>query len=161
MDLSALRILLVDDNLQAVEILRSVLGAVGARGICHANTEVEAFRALGEETFDLVIVDQNLGRGGEGLELVRRIRKDPRSPSPFMPVIMLTAYSEERRVRAARDAGVSEFLVKPFTATGLLLRIESLVLRPRNFIRTEGYFGPDRRRRADPGYRGPERRREG
>jgi hypothetical protein len=62
-------------------------------------------------------------------------------------------------VLAARDAGVTEFLVKPFTVTGLLRRIEALIFQARPFVRSPTYFGPDRRRRADPNYRGVERRR--
>ena len=72
---------------------------------------------------------------------------------------MLTGYTEQRRVTAARDSGVSEFLSKPFTVTGLLKRIEALIHSPRPFVRSETYFGPDRRRRDDPNYRGPDRRK--
>ena len=161
MDLSALRILVVDDNRNSIEIVRSILGSVGAQQITPTTKAHDAFRMLASEVYDVLILDQNLGRGGEGIELVRRIRTDPASPNPFLPILMLTGYSDEKRVTAARDAGVSEFLVKPFTVAGLLKRIEALVMHPRPFVRTEGYFGPDRRRRADPRYTGPERRKPG
>ena len=65
----------------------------------------------------------------------------------------------QRRVTAARDSGVSEFLSKPFTVTGLLKRIEALIHSPRPFVKSETYFGPDRRRRDDPNYTGPDRRK--
>lgn len=159
MDLNALHILVVDDNPQAVEIVRSLLQAVGARGIRHRTTAHEAFALMREEAFDIVILDENLGKGGEGLQLVRRIRHDPASPNPFIALLMLTGYADERRVRAARDAGVTEFLVKPFTVTALLRRVEALIFHPRVFVRSPDYFGPDRRRRADPNYTGRERRR--
>jgi hypothetical protein len=45
--------------------------------------------------------------------------------------------------------------------TNLLKRIEALIFQPRPFVRAPDYFGPDRRRRADPAYRGIERRRKG
>jgi CheY-like chemotaxis protein len=159
MDLSALRILVVDDNRQAMEIVKSILTGVGAHDIAQATTAHDAFHQMQQAVFDLVVLDQNLGKGGEGIDLVRRIRKDPTSPSPFVPIIMITGYADERRVRAARDAGVSEFLVKPFTVTALLKRLEALIFQPRPFVRSQDYFGPDRRRRADPGYPGMERRR--
>jgi CheY-like chemotaxis protein len=158
MDLSGIRILVVDDNRHAIEIVCSILSSVGAQQVFQASTAHDAFRLAGDR-IDMVILDQNLGQGDEGIGLVRRIRNDPASPAPFMPILMLTGYADERRVTAARDAGVSEFLVKPFTVAGLLKRIEALILQPRPFVRSESYFGPDRRRRADPSYTGPERRR--
>ncbi|MDB5448395.1 MAG: response regulator receiver protein [Phenylobacterium sp.] len=160
MDLSAIRILVVDDNRHAIEIVRSILGSVGAQRIVPATTAHDAFRLLGDQ-IDMLILDQNLGKGDEGIQLVRRIRNDPGSPNPYLPLLMLTGYADERRVTAARDAGVSEFLVKPFTVAGLLKRIEALILQPRPFVRSADYFGPDRRRRADPRYTGPERRQGG
>jgi CheY-like chemotaxis protein len=160
MDLSALRILLVDDNRQASQIVKTILNSLGANDVRFATTAEDAYRRLGlEAPIDLIIVDQNLGKGGEGVDLVRQIRRDPASPSPYVPILMLTGYSDQRRVLAARDAGISEFLVKPFTVAGLLRRLEALILQPRVFVRSEDYLGPDRRRRADPKYRGPERRR--
>jgi two-component system, chemotaxis family, chemotaxis protein CheY len=61
-------------------------------------------------------------------------------------------------VGEARDAGVNEFLAKPLTARGVIERIHQVVENPRPFVRSDDYFGPDRRRRADPAYRGPKRR---
>jgi FixJ family two-component response regulator len=72
---------------------------------------------------------------------------------------MITGHAEKKRVLAARDAGVSEFLVKPITAKALHSRVLSAVAKPRPFIRTAQYFGPDRRRHADKAHTGPERRK--
>jgi len=74
---------------------------------------------------------------------------------------MLTGHSEKKRVIAARDAGVTEFLAKPISAKALYQRILNIVANPRPFIRTKNYFGPDRRRNANPNYAGPERRKGG
>jgi len=160
MDLRALRILVVDDNRHAAEIVKSILISVGAQDIAYATTAHGGFELMKREVFDLVVVDQNLGKGDEGIQLTRRIRKDPTSPSPYVAILMLTGYTEERRVKAARDAGVTDFLSKPFTVAGLLRRIEALIFPPRPFVRSPDYFGPDRRRRADPTYAGVERRRK-
>ena len=159
MDLKALRILVVDDNRHAAEIVKSILGSLGAQEIRQATTAHRAFEAMQREMFDVIIVDQNLGKGDEGVQLVRRIRNDPASPCPYVAILMLTGYTEHRRVTAARDAGVSEFLSKPFTVAALLRRIDALIHNPRPFVRSADYFGPDRRRRAEPTYAGPERRR--
>ena len=78
----------------------------------------------------------------------------------MIPVIMITGHSTLRRVAEARDVGVTEFLSKPITARGVLQRIGLVVEHPRQFVRTEDYFGPDRRRKRDP-VAAMARRREG
>jgi CheY-like chemotaxis protein len=159
MDLKALRVLIIDDNRNAAEIVRSILSSVGAQQMEMAATADRAFQMLQAEPFDLIIVDQNLGKGDEGIALVKRVRTDPASTNPYLPILMLTGYTEQRRVQAARDAGVTEFLSKPFTIVGLLRRMEALIHAPRPFVKSADYFGPDRRRRQDPDYKGPERRK--
>ena len=67
-------------------------------------------------------------------------------------------FSSEKRVRMARDSGVTEFLKKPFTAESLYKRIEEIIERPRQFVRADSYIGPDRRRNKKLEYQGPERR---
>jgi two-component system chemotaxis response regulator CheY len=159
MDLRALRLLIVDDNRNAAEIVKSVLASVGASQMDFATTAEKAFEMLCADPYDVLIIDQNLGKGDEGTLLVRKIRTDPQSPNAYLRILMLTGYTEQRRVKAARDAGVSEFLSKPFTIVGLLKRMEALINAPRPFVRSPTYFGPDRRRRQDAEYRGPERRK--
>jgi DNA-binding NtrC family response regulator len=60
---------------------------------------------------------------------------------------MMTGYAATARVAAARDQGVTEFLVKPFTANELARRIAYVIDAPRDFVETNEFFGPDRRRR--------------
>jgi DNA-binding response OmpR family regulator len=74
---------------------------------------------------------------------------------------MLTGHSEKKRVTAARDAGITEFLAKPISAKGLYERIVNVVACPRPFVKTSTYFGPDRRRMTNTNYSGPERRKGG
>ncbi|CAN7383498.1 response regulator [Phenylobacterium sp. LjRoot219] len=158
MDLGAVRILVVDDNRQARELIKAVLASAGAREIRHAVSAHDAFELMRSEPIDLVFLDQNLGEGGEGIALARRIRHDPASPNPFVALLMLTGHADAQLVRAARDAGVNEFLAKPFTVAGLLKRVEALIFQPRPFVRAADYVGPDRRRRDDSAYNGTERR---
>ena len=75
---------------------------------------------------------------------------------------MVSGHSERERVVEARDAGITEFVVKPVSASGLLLRIISAFDQSRDFIVSDVFVGPDRRRRR-AGYEGPDRRgsREG
>jgi DNA-binding response OmpR family regulator len=71
---------------------------------------------------------------------------------------MLTAHTEASRVAAARDAGVTGFVRKPISARALFDRVSSALTDTRMFIRTDTFFGPDRRHGQAPGYAGPFRR---
>ena len=94
----------------------------------------------------------------DGVEFVQLIRNSSDSANRYVPIIMLTAHSERSRVLAARDVGVNEFCCKPVTALELHRKVANIVNHPRPFIKTQAYFGPDRRRRQDPKYVGAERR---
>jgi DNA-binding response OmpR family regulator len=94
----------------------------------------------------------------DGVEFTRMVRNAPDSRNPYLPIIMMTGHSERYRVMDARDAGVTEFVAKPLTAKAVLERIHAVIYRPRPFVRTAEYFGPDRRRKDDPGFAGPWRR---
>src|ERR1700761_9036360 len=86
------------------------------------------------------------------------LRNSPDSKNPYLPIVMMTGHSEKSRVVEARDAGVTEFIAKPLTAKSVLERLQAVIYRPRPFVRTATYFGPDRRRRDDPAHVGPWRR---
>jgi two-component system chemotaxis response regulator CheY len=97
----------------------------------------------------------------DGLELAQMIRQPGANANPYVPIIMLTGHSEKKRVTAARDAGITEFMAKPISAKALYQRVLNVVANPRPFIKTKNYFGPDRRRNVNPNYVGPERRKGG
>ncbi|MDP6804251.1 MAG: response regulator [Rhodospirillales bacterium] len=80
----------------------------------------------------------------DGIKLIRMIRDPKESPNPYVPIIMVSAYSEVNRVIQARDAGVSEFLAKPISAQLLYERIATTIEHPRPFVKSESFFGPDR-----------------
>ena len=63
---------------------------------------------------------------------------------------MLSGYSERENIILARDHGANEFLAKPISIKRILERLLSVVERPRPFVHTAGYFGPDRRRSNIP-----------
>ncbi|MFN3583268.1 response regulator [Phenylobacterium sp.] len=155
MDLSKVHFLVIDDSHETVLLVRSVLSSWGAHGVHEAASAERAIEALTTTNPDIAILDQRLG-GDDGLSLLRFIRNE--SANPYLPVIVLSADGRKARVAEARDAGANEFLVKPFTARGLYIKLQSVILQPRPFVRSKDYFGPDRRRKPDPEYKGPERR---
>lgn len=156
--LSKVRFLIVDDNAAMRGLIRAVLCAFGCDNVFEAADAKRALGILSVEQIDILITDWKMSPV-DGLMLVRHLRNPEKSANPFIPVIMLTAYAEPSRVREARDAGVTEFLVKPFSAEQLFRRIQVIINRPRPFVRTKAFFGPDRRRLANE-YEGPERREE-
>jgi len=154
-------ILVVDDMKPMVSLVSSLLKIFGFNSIYTATDPEDAFVQFCRYKPDIILTDW-LMQPYDGIELIRKIRRDPRSPNRFVPVIMMTGYSHRARVEKARDVGVTEFLVKPFTAKDLYARIEQLIERPRKFVDAgDGtFFGPDRRRRRNDNYDGPLRREE-
>ncbi len=157
--LARIKFMVVDDNLHAIDLVKTMLRGFGVDQVAEAQTIAQAKAALKAAPVDILILDYMLG-DEEGVTLARHLRRDPASPSPFMPIIMLTGHADRTRVMAARDAGVNEFCVKPLTPSDLMKRIMAVIEHPRPFIRSDTYFGPDRRRHDDPKYTGPERRRD-
>lgn len=151
-------VLIIDDNMHMRSIIKELLRAVGIQDIKEAADPVEAFELIRTVPIDLVLVDFSMPII-DGVEFTQMVRTSSDSPNPYMPIVMITGHSERSRVHAARDAGVNEFLVKPVTAKSLIERITTVVNNPRSFVKSGGYFGPDRRRRKDVSYTGPWRRK--
>lgn len=157
--MNRLNVLIVDDNKHMITIVKTLLRGFGMNRFLEANDAAEAFDIVRSEHIDFIIVDYLMDIL-DGTDFVRLVRTGEDSPNPFIPIIMLSAYSERSKVVAARDAGVTEFCCKPVTATELFRKVQSIVNSPRPFIRTPHFFGPDRRRLKLDSYRGPERREE-
>lgn len=155
--LKALHFLVIEDNAHMRFLITALLRGFGAGRIDTCDDGTEALEWLNINAPDIIITDLRM-LPTDGLEFTRLLRRHTSRQTSLTPVIMLSGYSEKAYVEQARDAGVNEFLVKPMTAAGLYDRIVSIINRPRMFVRTTAYVGPDRRRRADPNYAGPLRR---
>lgn len=154
---SNLTVLVVESNNAMFDLTRGVLESFGIGQIVSAYNVAVGYQQFKEYKPDLVIIDW-LDDQENGLTLTEKIRTSPDSPNPFVPIIMMTGYSQKRRVTLARDSGITEFVVKPFTAATLYKKIESIIEKPRNFVKSPGFFGPDRRRQTAE-YTGNERRK--
>lgn len=152
-----LRVMIVDDNHHMINIVKTILRGFGIREFLDARSADEALEALKTTAVDIIVTDYAM-EPIDGCGFVRKIRASEDSRLRFVPVIMLTAYSERSRVEAARDAGVNEFCTKPVTAVELYKKVCSVTNSARAFVRTSVYFGPDRRRRIDGSFDGDERR---
>ena len=156
--LQSLKVLLIDDNQHMRAITSAVLQSAGGREVREASDGAAALEILREQSVDLAIVDFNMFPL-DGVEFTRLVRNSPDTANPYLPIIMMTGHSEKSRVFEARDAGVTEFVVKPITAKAILDRIQAVIFHPRPYVKTDGYFGPDRRRSSASNYRGPRRRK--
>lgn len=156
-DLSTAKILIVDDMVPMLTLTKSILSIFGFKNLYTAQSADEAIKILIEKDPDLVITDWMM-KPTNGLEFTRQIRKNPKSPNPFVPVVMMTGFSSKLRVEEARDCGITEFLVKPFTSRDLFSRISQIIEKPRQFVDTGEFFGPDRRRKRINDYDGPQKR---
>jgi len=151
--------LIVDDNAHMLTLVCQILHSFGMKKVKRVSDAAEALHELKHFHPDFIITDWAM-EPLDGLDFVRVVRTADDSPCPTIPIIMLTGHSDMRRVREARDVGVTEFLVKPISPKALYDRICALIERPRKFIVSPHYIGPDRRRRNEP-FRGKDRRSDG
>ena len=142
--LKQINVLVVDNQDFVRSMLRHVLGILGCRRITEATDGEAAWDKIVSRPPDLLLVDWEMA-GTDGLTLVERVRNDDNSPDKCMPIIMLTAHTDPHRINIARNAGVNEFVTKPIKVNTLFNAIARVIENPRPFIRTQDYFGPDRR----------------
>jgi two-component system, chemotaxis family, chemotaxis protein CheY len=155
--LNVLNVLLVDDSKSMRSLIRVILQAWGINNVYESEDAINAYARLKEFNVDVVFCDIMM-KPMTGIEFTRKVRSDDDSPDPFLPIIVVSGYTERERVEAARDAGATEVMAKPITAKALYTRLVEVVEHPRPFVRAPEYFGPDRRRGQDPTYTGGERR---
>ena len=120
----SLPILVVDDYSTMVRILRNLLTQLGFKDVDDAGDGTEAMRRMEEKRYGLVISDWAM-EPMTGYDLLREIRSHPGlAKTPF---IMVTAESKTDNVVAAKRAGVSNYIVKPFNAATLKSKIETVL----------------------------------
>ena len=120
-------VLIVDDYNTMVRIIRNLLRQLGFEHIDDANDGSEALAKMQQRKYGLVISDWNM-EPMTGYDLLQQVRADPGlSTTPF---IMVTAESKTENVIAAKKAGVSNYIVKPFNAQTLKSKIESVFPDP-------------------------------
>src|SRR5271168_2611477 len=117
-------ILIVDDYKTMLRIIRNLLKQLGFDNVDEASDGATALQRLREKDFGLVISDWNM-EPMTGLQLLREVRSDANLKAT--PFIMVTAESKSENVVAAKEAGVSNYIVKPFNAETLQGKIVSVL----------------------------------
>ncbi len=119
-----MRVLVVDDYKTMVRIIRNLLKQLNFNNVDEASDGGAALRKLREGTFGLVVSDWNM-EPMTGLQLLKEVRSD--NSLKDLPFIMVTAESKTENVIAAKQAGVSNYIVKPFNAATLKSKISSVL----------------------------------
>ena len=150
-----IRVLVVDRQPAIIELIKGVLNMFGVKDILTCTDGKNGLRTFRGRNPDLMIIDWDLD-SINGIEFTKKVRQDP--VNPYVPIIFTTALSSVKRVATARDSGITEFLRKPFTAEALYKRIEVIIEKPRPFVLSEDFTGPDRRRKGDKEFKGLDKR---
>ena len=159
LNLQNLSVLVVEDVKEMRNLFISLLEEMDIGKVYQAPDGERGFEVFQKFNPDIVFLDWEMPEVS-GIALTRQIRRRNDSPNTMAPIIMITGYSSIYRVSEARDAGITEFIVKPFSAKDIIKRIETVINKPRDFIISDNYTGPDRRRRQVKLYKGPWRREE-
>ncbi len=121
---TSLDVLIVDDYKTMLRIIRNLLKQIGFENVDEAADGTEALSKLRAKRYGLVISDWNMSPM-TGLELLQAVRADAKLAT--LPFIMITAESKTENVVAAKQAGVSNYIVKPFNAETLQGKIEKVL----------------------------------
>jgi CheY-like chemotaxis protein len=150
------RVLIVDPHTASAKLLSELLRDIGT---CQIWTSQDIQRGLALAAAvepHVIFVDQS--QDLDGAAFARALRRGELACRKA-PIIMFCAQATATMIINARDAGVHEFLRKPFTIKDLMRRLEAVSVRPRDWVEGVGYVGPDRRRFNSGDYSGPLKRR--
>lgn len=117
-------ILIVDDYKTMLRIIRNLLKQLGFENVDEAIDGSSAMEKMREKQYGLVISDWNM-EPVTGLQLLREVRNDAKLKAT--PFIMITAESKKENVVAAKEAGVNNYIVKPFNAATLKTKLVSVL----------------------------------
>lgn len=117
-------ILIVDDYKTMLRIIRNLLKQLGFENVDEATDGSMALQKLRQKQYELVISDWNM-EPMSGLQLLKEVRADAKLKD--VPFIMVTAESKKENVVAARQAGVTNYIVKPFNAATLKTKLVAVL----------------------------------
>jgi len=119
-------ILIVDDYSTMLRIVKGLLNQIGFKNIIEASNGKEAYEKLtaSQAPIKLIISDWNM-EPVSGIELLKQVRANDNYKT--VPFIMVTAESKLENVMAAKDAGASNYIVKPFNAITLKQKLSAVL----------------------------------
>lgn len=129
-DLRHLKVLLIDDNRHMLHLMHRILASMRIKYIHERNDAGDAFKELKFLAPDIVFVDWVM-EPVDGCEFVKMVRSATDAPFQNVPIVMVTAHTEEYRIKAAIAAGVNGFLAKPISPQMVYQRICAVLDDPR------------------------------
>lgn len=121
---TSLKILIVDDFATMRRIMKNILKQLGYTNITEADDGTTALEEMKRGSFDLIISDWNMPKM-TGLDLLKLVRSDPVYKD--IPFLMVTAEAQKQNVIEAVQAGVSNYVVKPFTAEAIADKLGKII----------------------------------
>lgn len=122
-----IQILIVDDNESTRLLLRNILAHAHFKNVVEAENGGQAWEFLKENSFDLVITDWHM-QEMSGLKLLQKIRNTAKTQE--IPVIMITIHAEKKFVNKALQAGVTNYITKPFDREIVIKKLHMVFDRP-------------------------------
>lgn len=119
-----MRILVVDDFKTMLKIIESLLKQLGFKHIDEATDGTMALEKLKNNSYDLILSDWNM-EPMTGLDLLKNVRATP--SLKHIPVVLITAESKAENIIAAKQAGVNNYIVKPFNAITLKEKLTAVL----------------------------------
>ena len=121
---TSIKVLIVDDFATMRRILKNILKQLGFKNLVEADDGTTAWEVLEEQSIDLIISDWNMPKM-TGLELLKKVRADAKYKTA--PFLMVTAEAQKQNVIEAVQAGVSNYVVKPFTAEAISDKLKKIL----------------------------------
>ena len=151
------RVLILDPTISSARMLAEHMRGISLGQSHFAGDPKTALSLASQVEPQLIFVD--LGEDQkDGIDLIRKIRRSYISCRK-VPIIAIISQPTAELIIAARDAGVHEFLRKPYNTRDLLRRLEAVTLKPRDWVEAMQYIGPDRRRFNSADYTGSLKRK--
>jgi two-component system chemotaxis response regulator CheY len=144
-----LKVVIIDDNKHMRQLLHAILSAFGVKNVHECPSGKSGFISVQAIKPDFVLTDFAM-LPVDGVEFVKMVRS-LHGPIAWVPIIMITGHGERHYIERARDAGITELLCKPISPRDLYSRIVEVVERPRPFVKSPVFVGPDRRRKKIEG----------
>lgn len=123
---TSMNVLIVDDYKTMLRVIRNLLGQIGFKNVDEATDGQQALELMKHKEYGLVISDWNM-EPMSGLDLLKQVRTNDNVNLKALPFIMITAENKMENVVAAKQAGVSNYIVKPFSAEILKSKIVSVL----------------------------------
>lgn len=162
-DWRSTKLLIIDSDAKFCDWAKALFDGVRATSSVYRDGESALDSVRGGFTPDLVVLELELPRL-PAPTLIRRFRNPDTMPVPNAPIVVTSKDPNKipGLMRSACLAGIESFLKKPTPDEQFIKRIQSTIVRPKRFVATRTYYGPDRRQEPplEPEYKGPERRRE-